>query len=64
MDLVGIKEMDVKPGQVYNPELHELVIDNNKSMITDRQQKITKVISRGLILPDGKIKKAKVSIQR
>lgn len=64
MELVGIKEIDVKLGEVYNPDLHELIIDNSKSMTTDRQQKITKIISRGLILPDGKIIKAKVSIQR
>lgn len=64
MEIVGIKEIEVMPGQVYNPQIHELIIDNSRSMTTDRQQKITKVISRGLILPDGKIVKAKVSIQR
>ncbi len=64
MEILGIKEMEVSPGHTYNSQIHELVIDNSKSMATDRQQRITKVISRGLILPDGKIIKAKVSIQR
>jgi len=64
ISLTGIKEMDVKPGQVYNPEMHELIIDNSRSMTTDREQRITRVISRGLLLPDGKIVKAKVSIQK
>ncbi len=64
MEILGIKEIEVTPGQAYDPEIHELVIDNSRSMTTDRQQRVTKVISRGLILPDGKIIKAKVSIQR
>ncbi|MGB9597248.1 MAG: hypothetical protein ACPL7B_13285, partial [Candidatus Poribacteria bacterium] len=59
----GIKELDVKVGQVYNPDLHELVVINDPSLVTDRSQKISKVISRGLILPNGKFIKAKVSIQ-
>ena len=62
--MTGMKEMDVKPGQVYNPDLHELVISNDPSLVTDREQKITRIISRGLILPSGKIIKTKVSIQR
>jgi hypothetical protein len=62
--MVGMKEMDVKPGQVYSPDLHDLVISNDPSLVTDREQKITKIISQGLILPSGKIIKAKVSIQR
>lgn len=64
LEIVGIKEIDVSPGHTYNPQIHELVIDNSKTMVTDRQQRITKVISKGFILPDGKIIKAKVSIQR
>ncbi len=64
MEILGIKEIEVTPGQTYDPEIHELVIDNSRSMTTDRQQRVTKVISRGLILPDGKIIKARVSIQR
>ncbi|HGE71271.1 TPA: hypothetical protein ENX78_10580 [Candidatus Poribacteria bacterium] len=63
LKIAGIKELDVKIGQVYNPDLHELVVINDPSLVTDRDQKISKVISRGLILPDGKIVKAKVSIQ-
>jgi predicted metalloendopeptidase len=62
--MANIKELDAKLGQVYNPDLHELVISNDPSLVTDREQKITKVISRGLILPNGKIIKAKVSIQK
>jgi hypothetical protein len=62
--MTGMKEMDVKPGQVYNPDLHELVISNDPSLVTDREQKVTRIISRGLILPSGKIIKTKVSIQR
>ena len=62
--ITNIKELDVKPGQIYNPDLHELVISTDPSLVTDREQKISKVVSRGLILPSGKILKAKVSIQR
>lgn len=61
--IAGIKELDVKVGQVYNPELHELVIINDPSLTTDRNQRISKIISRGLVLPNGNIIKAKVSIQ-
>ena len=62
--MTNIKDLDVKPGQIYNPDLHELVISNDPSLVTDREQKISKVVSRGLILPSGKVLKAKVSIQR
>jgi len=62
--MTNIKELDVKPGQLYNPDLHELVISSDPSLVTDRDQKITKVISRGLVLPSGKVIKSKVSIQR
>ncbi len=63
MTITGIKELDVKLGQVYNHALHELVVINDPSLVTDRDQRISKIISRGLILPDGNIIKAKVSIQ-
>lgn len=64
LSITGIKELEVKIGQVYNSETHELVINSDPSLVTDREQKITKILSRGLILPSGKIIKAKVSIQR
>jgi len=64
MSLTGIREMDVRSGQIYNPDIHELVIDSNPSLTTDREQRITRVISRGLLLPGGRIVKAKVSIQK
>jgi hypothetical protein len=64
LSITGIKELEIKTGQTYNPETHELVVSNDPSLVTDREQKITKIISRGLILPNGKIIKAKVSIQR
>ena len=64
LSITGIRELEIKTGQTYNPEIHELVISSDPSLVTDREQKITKIISRGLILPNGKIIKAKVSIQR
>jgi hypothetical protein len=62
--MANIKELDVKPGQIYNPDQHELVISTDPSLVTDREQKISKIVSRGLVLPSGKVLKAKVSIQR
>jgi hypothetical protein len=62
--IAGIKESDVKIGAVYNQDLHELVVMNDPSLVTDREQKISKIVSRGLVLSNGNIIKAKVSIQK
>lgn len=60
--IIGARILNVNVGDVFNPKYHDLIIDDK--LVTDREQRITKVISRGLVLPDGSVIKAKVSIQR
>ena len=63
MKLTGVREMNVKPGQPYDPDAHELVPDQDPSLVTDRNQRITEVTFRGLFLPGGRTIKARVRIQ-
>ncbi len=59
LDKIGIKKIEVKPHDQFNPELHESIMTENVDQTPDT---IVKVLQKGYIFKDYVIRPAKVSI--
>lgn len=58
----GISEIEVKEGDVFNPEIHEAV-ENHQEEEKEEQHKIKKVISKGYKIGEKVIRAAKVIVE-